>query len=75
MNMVEKVARALAKLEGTSYSPSFKELFDAKARVAIEAMRDPTSEMMAVLSGWNAYGVPPDPTAMNDLIDAAMKES
>ena len=41
--MVERVARALAKEEGYAYDPF---PYDARARAAIEAMRDPTEEML-----------------------------
>jgi hypothetical protein len=43
--MVERAARAIADRADDSYERS-KEFYDAYARAAIEAMREPTSEML-----------------------------
>ena len=43
MNMVERVGRALAKEERYAYDPY---PYDERARVAIEAMMEPTDQMV-----------------------------
>ncbi|HMF68662.1 MAG TPA: hypothetical protein VK602_13770 [Phyllobacterium sp.] len=42
-SMIERVGRALAKEEGYAYDPF---PYDARARAAIEAMREPTEAMV-----------------------------
>ena len=43
-SMIERVGRALAKEEGYTYDPY---PYDVRARVAIEAMREPTDAMLS----------------------------
>lgn len=51
--MVERVGRALAKQEGYAYDP---EPYDARARAAIEAMREPTEAMWDAAEEHNSGG-------------------
>lgn len=43
--MVQRVARALARLEGHEDLPTLQAAYEQRARVAIEAMREPTDAM------------------------------
>lgn len=56
--MVERVARALAKEEGYAYDPL---PYDARARSAIEAMREPTKAMEKAGEELDDWGVASDP--------------
>lgn len=64
--MVERVARALclSKMNGPSYPEGFRErrveqnwhLFTDQARIAIEAMKEPTEAMLKVEMDLGGYG-------------------
>lgn len=89
MNMVEKVARALARSELTAlgkeafdkninyytdcFSKADRDMFEGKARIAIEAMHEPTEGMLTSVcnddrSKDNANSI------YIVMIDAALKE-
>lgn len=44
--MIQRVARALAQLEGHENLPTLQSAYEQRARVAIEAMLEPTDEMI-----------------------------
>ena len=44
--MIQRVARALAQLEGHENLPTLQSAYEQRARVAIEAMMEPTEEMV-----------------------------
>lgn len=45
--MIQRVARALAQLEGHENLPTLQSAYEQRARVAIEAMREPTDRMLS----------------------------
>jgi len=75
--MIERVAQRMA---ATEFDPAlwdeseewFKDVWRTRARAAVEAMREPTPRMVAVVSAnwgrrtWAEY---------NDVIDAALAET
>lgn len=66
MNMIERVARAIAKAVGREVIPN---IYIPAAKAAIEAMREPTEEMIELFNDhdWiDRYWQP--------AIDAALKE-
>jgi hypothetical protein len=70
MSMVEKVAEAMSYAD-RMWEHSAIGNYEALARVAIEAMREPSQEMWRASSGENGY-VTKD--AWQAMIDAALKE-
>ena len=78
--MIERIARALAKEEGYAYDPL---PYNARARAAIEAMREPTEEMKRagckepIYQCWGRNGEFTDDESAGDIftlmIDAALK--
>lgn len=72
VSMIERVGRALAKEEGYAYDPL---PYDARARAAIEAMREPTEAII------KAHHLVPEDNDFDqraadnwrNLIDAALK--
>ncbi len=69
--MIQRVARALAQLEGHENLPTLQSAYEQRARVAIEAMREPTDDMLDD-GEWNAeHGVGP---TWRSMISAALEE-
>lgn len=73
--MVERVGRAMCDakhgIRTFDNHPNMRAHFMALARIAVEAMREPTKEMIAAESGLNADWLVADWQAM---IDAALAE-
>lgn len=67
--MIDRVAKAIEDADANGFS---KLPYEAIARVAIEAMREPTVDMLA--AAYRAVGVPEKPIlryAFNAMIDQA----
>lgn len=72
--MIQRVARALAQLEGHENLPTLQSAYEQRARVAIEAMREPTEEMKWG-EAWEECSQLPSPTLIWQLmISAALEE-
>ena len=68
MNMIDKIARAMAKQQGEAvFWVSYIEM----AKAAIEAMREPTEEMKNIETGSIHYT---QVELWNEFINAALKE-
>lgn len=65
--MIQRVARALAQLEGHENLPTLQSAYEQRARVAIEAMREPTERMES------AY-FPDELRTYRSMISAALEE-
>lgn len=79
--MIEQVARALCLADGENPNhcngPGFGLAWNAwahKAHAAIEAMREPTPEMLQKLDGWIAGGQCAE-TAWKETLSVALKET
>lgn len=80
-SMIEQVAEAMAKQVGGRplsdndyYTDAHREWYRKAARAAIEAMREPTAEMLAAC--YPRYGIPENPLYANvwrTMIDAALR--
>ena len=68
--MVERVARAMAERAGFSWEHCTQEQWKSDARAGIEAMREPTKEMVRAAE---ANAGAPYTYAYRDMIDAALK--
>lgn len=69
MEMVERVGRALAAQDGYAYDP---EPYDARARAAIEAMKEPTEAQWgglarALVMWWGMSQIPTGSSLYNHL--------
>jgi hypothetical protein len=85
-DMLERVARAIRAVTMPDAYPAFedmgptlRELYMTKARAAIEAMREPTAEMLNAAFGFHyrlgtGLGRAKALADMNAMIDAALKE-
>lgn len=66
--MVRRVARALAQLEGHENLPTLQSAYEQRARVAIEAMREPTEKMVECSAFPDSYVI------WRVMISAALEE-
>lgn len=69
--MLDRVARAIADADMEDYEGA-EQLYNAKARAALAAMRDPTDAMMDAINE-HAGSIAPE-YAYRDAIDAALLE-
>ncbi len=81
MTMIEKVARALANntrirlgYTDSNYAEYNWSKFTSDAKVAIEAMREPTSDMVGKACGAIEINRTEVKTVYGTMIDAALKE-
>jgi hypothetical protein len=61
--MVTRVARAMAEAAGFAWENCAQPQWERDARAAIEAMREPTVEMLAAV--YPVLGIPPTPIYAN----------
>ena len=71
--MIQRVARALAQLEGHENLPTLQSAYEQRARVAIEAMREPTEAMLDA-GPRSLGGCWPDDPCWSRMISAALEE-
>lgn len=75
MGMVERVARAIQAFDGHAAAGGAEPGYEAIARAAIAAMREPTDEMMSVTEWWgDLTGRPEHVDVWRAMIDAALTE-